>query len=167
MTQNHKVRSLRELATPPNNDAAAVLARARALHAAARAGMPALPLRGKNLGLLCDSADAHDGALFQRAASALGAQVAHVRPSLTEHSSAQEIQHTARLLGRLYDAIDCVGMAPGLVGKIGAGAGVPVFEGIASPRHPTAGLADLLDAPLADDDRRCLVIQAVLLGALG
>lgn len=166
MTQNPMAR-LPELASASNDDAAAVLARARALQVAARAGMPTLPLRGKNLGLLCDSADAHDGALFQRAASALGAQVAHVRPSLSETSTPQEIQHTARLLGRLYDAIDCVGMAPALVGKIGAGAGVPVFEGIASPHHPTARLAGLLDAALGDDDRRCLVIQAVLLDALG
>jgi hypothetical protein len=43
---------------------------------------------------------------------------------------------------------------------------VPVFEAISSSRHPTARLALRLDHPPALDDRRCAVMQAVLLGAL-
>jgi ornithine carbamoyltransferase len=166
MVLNLKHRCLTDFATMSAQDTSALLARARELQAAARAGTTQRALRGKNFGLLCNETDAGDAALFQRAASALGAQVAHVRPSLSELSSPQEVRHTARVLGRLYDAVNCVGMAPDLVRQIGTEAGVPVFEGIASPRHPTARLAARLDGGMADEDKRCLVIQAVLLSAL-
>jgi ornithine carbamoyltransferase len=161
-----KQRSLDEFATMPARDMSALLAHARELQAAARAGTAQRALRGKNFGLFCDSADDGDAALFQRAATALGAQVAHLRPSLSELSTPQDVRHTARVLGRLYDAIDCVGMSSDLVQRIGADAGVPVFEGIASSRHPTAVLAEQLDGAAAAEDKRCLVIQAVLISAL-
>jgi ornithine carbamoyltransferase len=163
-----KYRSLNDFATLSEQDTGALLARACELQHAARAGAAPRALRGKNIGVLCAAADDDgDAALFERAASAQGAQVARVHASLSELSSPQEVLHTARLLGRLYDAVDCVGMTPDLVRRIGAEAGVPVFERIASPRHPTARLAAQLDGDASDDARRCLVIQAVLLSALG
>ncbi len=162
-----KHRSLNDFATLSAQDIGAVLSCARELQRAARAGAAPRALRGKNFGLLCDADDDGDAALFERAASAQGAQVARVHASLSEHSSPQEVLHTARLLGRLYDAVDCVGMAPDLVRRIGAEAGVPVFEHIASPHHPTAPLAAQLEGDGSDDAKRCLVIQAVLLCALG
>lgn len=165
MVPTLKPRCLTDFATMPAQDMEALLHCARQLQSSARAGSMPAALRGKNFGLLCDAADDRDAALFQRAASALGAQVALLRPNLSELSTAQEVQHTARVLGRLYDAVDCVGMAPDLVRRIGADAGIPVFDGIASPRHPIARLAELLDTG-TDDDRRCLVIQALLLNAL-
>jgi len=166
MVLNLKQRSLNDFATMSALDMGTLLARALELQRSMRAGAPQRALRGKNLGLMCDASDDGDAALFQRAASTLGAQVAHLRPSLSELSTADEVSHTARVLGRLYDAVDCVGMPPDLVRRIGTHAGVPVFEAIASPRHPTARLAGLLDAEAAPDDNRCLVIQAVLLSAL-
>ncbi|MEP7295277.1 MAG: ornithine carbamoyltransferase [Burkholderiales bacterium] len=166
MVLNLKHRSVNDFASMSPQDTAALLAHARELQQALRAGTPHRGLRGKNLGLMCDTTDDGGAALFQRAASALGAQVAHLRPSLSERSSPDEVSHTARVLGRLYDAVDCIGMAPGLVRSIGTHAGVPVFESIASPRHPIAKLAEQLDGDTAGDDNRCLVIQAVLLNAL-
>ena len=161
-----KHRSLTDFATMSEQDMSALLARVHELQSAVRAGTARHALRGKNFGLLCGDAEDEQTALFERAASALGAQVAHVRPSLSEFSSQQDVQHTARVLGRLYDAVDCNGMAPSLVRRIGAEAGVPVFEGIASPQHPTARLVDMLEDGGSDEEKRCLVIQAVLLNAL-
>ena len=166
MVLNLKQRSLNDFATMSALDMGTLLAQARELQRAMRAGSPQRALRGKNLGLMCDASDDGDAALFQRAASTLGAHVAYLRPSLSELSTPDEVSHTARVLGRLYDAVDCVGMAPALVRSIGTHAGVPVFESIASPRHPIAQLADQLDGGTTHDDKRCLVIQAVLLNAL-
>ena len=146
-------------------DVDALLASARALQRAALSGHTQRPLRGKNLGLMCESDDA-DAALFRRAASELGAHVAHIRPSLSDLSTPGEVQHTARMLGRLYDAVECLGMAPALVQQMGAGAGVPVYDGIASPQHPTARLAALLDPATPEADNRRFVLQAVLLNTL-
>ena len=165
MVQPLKQRSLTDFATMSGPDTGALLAFARELQNASHAGMNGRALRGKNLALLCDMVDTDGAGLFQRAAAGLGAQVAHLRPSLSSLSTPQAVQDTARVLGRLYDAVDCVGMPPDLVRQIGAAAGVPVFEAISSSRHPTARLADQLSGA-AIDDYRCSVIQAVLLSAL-
>jgi ornithine carbamoyltransferase len=61
--------------------------------------------------------------------------------------------------------MDCIGMPPDLVHQIGVAAGVPVFEAISSSLHPTAALARQLNGG-ASDDKRCAVMQAVLVGAL-
>ena len=147
-------------------DVSAVLASARTLQRAAQAGTTQPLLRGKNLGLLCEADDDLDAALFRRAVVELGAHVAHIRPSLSELSTPQEVQHTARMLGRLYDAVECQGMAPALVQQVGTEAGVPVYDGIASQDHPTAKLAELLGDEASPADNRRFVLQAVLLSTI-
>jgi len=161
-----KHRSLRDFAAMSEPDTRALLTLAHELQTASQAGLNGRVLRGKNLALLCDTVDADGAALFQRAASDMGAQVAHLRPSLSRFSTPQEVQHTARVLGRLYDALDCVGMPPELVRQIGVAAGVPVFEAMSSSRHPIARLAGQLNGGATDADKRCALMQAVLLGAL-
>lgn len=150
------------LQTLSPRDAGVLLAQALSLRQAARDGRSQPLLKGKRLGLLCDSLDGEEAALFQRAAGELGAHVAHVRPSLTDTSTPTEVAHTARLLGRLYDGVECQGMSPALVRRVGEEAGVPVFDGLATARHPLAGLAQQLDGA---DDRRFL-LQALLLSSL-
>ena len=148
------------------HDVSVVLANARTLQRAAQVGMTQPQLRGKNLGLLCEADDDGDAALFRRAAVELGAHVAHIRPSLSELSTPQEVQHTARMLGRLYDAVECQGMTPALVQQVGVDAGVPVYDGIASQDHPTAKLAELLGGNTSPADNRRFVLQAVLLSSI-
>lgn len=147
-------------------DLPAVLRAAKALHLAERTQAPVPAhrlLRGKKLGLLCDSPHDPAAQLFREAAAALGAHVADVRPSLTTASAAQEIHHTARMLGRLYDALECQGMAPALIDAVARDAGVPVFDGIACPDHPTAALAAQVDPALPPEQARRYVLQAILL----
>ncbi len=147
-------------------DAAAVLASARTLQFTAQAGQTQPLLRGKNLGLLCEADDGGDATLFRRAALELGAHVAHIRLSLAGLSTPQEVQHTAHMLGRLYDAVECQGLPPALVRQVGDAAGVPVCDGLASASHPSARLAELLGDEIAAADRRRFVLQAVLLSML-
>ena len=147
-------------------DVGAVLASARALQRSAQAGTTEPLLRGRNLGLMCEAADEADAALFRRAAAELGAHVAHIRPSLSELSTAQEVQHTARMLGRLYDAVECQGIAAALVLRVGDDAGIPIYNALASTRHPTARLAEMLDGNASPADNRRFVLQAMLLGTI-
>lgn len=147
-------------------DFGAVLTHARALQRAADSGATQPLLRGKKLGLLCDRDDAGEAALFRRAAVELGAHVAHVRPSLSEASTEQEVLNLAQLLGRLYDAVECQGMAPALVRRVGESAGVPVYDGIAAATHPTAALCSLLEGDAAPADKRRFVLQAVLVSTI-
>ena len=154
--------TLIDTANLSESDAAAVLARARAFQVAGLSGpLPPL-LRGKHLAVLCDAPDDADAAAFEQAALALGAQVSRVHPDFSPISGAAVVQQTARLLGRLYDAVDCVGMTPAQVRWIRATAGIPVFDGLAAPGHPTAALVHGLAGGLGGAGQREWVIQAVL-----
>jgi ornithine carbamoyltransferase len=164
MTTSHR-RLVHESTPPPV--ANTLIERARALKLAAESGSIEPRLKGKNLGLLCESLDDTDAALFRSAASELGAHVAHIRPSLTTASASQVVTDTAEVLGLLYDAVECQGMAPTLVRGIGEAAGVPVYDGIAAPSHPTAHLAEQLDGGSSRSENRRYVLQAVLLDAIG
>ena len=150
--------------SPP--DVSAVLANARNLQRAAETGSSQKLLRGKNIGLLCEADTEEDATLFRRAASELGAHVARIRPSLSELSNPVEVRHTAQMLGRLYDAVVCEGVAPALVRQVRNDAGVPVFDGIAEWNHPTIRLAEHL-ADASTEDQRRYMLQAMLLATLG
>ena len=147
-------------------DLSIVLDRARALQLATQAGDFRASLRGRKFGLMCKSDDSGEAALFRRAAVELGAHVAHIRPSLTGLSTPEDVQHTARMLGRLYDAVECQGMPADLVRQMGIDAGVPVYDGIASQHHPTAKLVDLLGGDSSALGKRRFVLQAVLLSTV-
>jgi ornithine carbamoyltransferase len=150
-------------------DEAALLGRARLLQAASLRGALPLQLKGKNLGVFCDegSEGGECRALFQRAAEELGAHVATIRPALANLGSPGEVRHTARILSRFYDAVECQGMAPELVRQISREAAIPIYDGIACAAHPTAALADQLDSRSLPADNRRFVLQALLLGSIG
>lgn len=152
----------------PPRDARALLALAATLRQAAAAGRPQPLLRGKNLGLLRDPhhSPEGEGALFLRAAGELGARVAQIPASLHAGSPATEVEHTARMLGRLYDAIECQGLPAPLVQTMGLHAGVPVYNALAGPHHPTSALALALGGTSLPEDNRRFIVQAVLVHAL-
>jgi ornithine carbamoyltransferase len=147
------------------HDAEEVLATARMLQRAAGAGRTQPLLRGKHFGLLSESADSAAAELFRAATVELGAQLTHIRPPFTEASPVADVQQCARVLGRLYDVVECEGIAPTLVRRIAGDAGVPVFDAIAGAAHPTARLAADLGDGTPGDNRR-FVLQAVLLSTL-
>ena len=147
-------------------DLSVLLDNARALLLSAAAGERRTLLRGRQLGLLCESDAEGDAALLRQAAVDMGAQVAHIRPSLMALGTPLEIQRTARMLGRLYDAVACEGLASALVQQLAADAGVPVLDGLASAQHSTAKLVDLMGGEASAGDKRRAVLQAVLLGSI-
>jgi ornithine carbamoyltransferase len=148
-------------------DTALVLANARLLESTASPLQRQGLLRGKNVALLCASPDDVDAMLFQRAAAELGAHVSHIRPDLPEPSSSEVFRHTAQMLGRLYQAVECEGIASGVVADLGSAAGIPVYDALASRRHPLAALADSLDGGADDERNRRLIVQAVLVSTIG
>jgi len=147
-------------------DRQAVLDTARLLQRAALTDGVRPTLRGKKLGLLRSTDDSADTQYFCRAAHELGAHVAQIRSAFTADSTPGEVQNTARMLGRLYDAVECEGLPPSLVAQLASAAGIPVYDGLASPSHASADLAHQLagDEPLAD--KRRFVVQAMLLATI-
>lgn len=161
---------LREPETGPQLsplDVASLLSRARILQRARLEGTAPRLLRGKNLGLLyalpCDAAQA----LFRSAAEELGARVSTMRSSLSLESPPHEVQHTARMLGRLYDAVECQNLEPALVRQIGRHAGIPFFEGAAMQDHPAVRLAEMLGDRTSLADNQRFMVQALLLERIG
>jgi ornithine carbamoyltransferase len=166
MVLNLNYRSLSSQSPLSANEESAVLACARSLQRSASAGNVQPLLRGKHLVLLCTTEAGVSAAFFMQAAQALGAHVAQVQSRLSAHSSADEVRRTARMLGRLYDAVECEGLASSLVHQMSHEAGIPVFDSLASPDHPIASLAELLDEPSTPDARHRLVLQAALVSSL-
>ena len=54
------------------------------------------------------------------------------------------MKDTARVLGRMYDAIEYRGSSQSIVEELAEYAGVPVFNGLTDEWHPTQMLADVL-----------------------
>jgi ornithine carbamoyltransferase len=54
------------------------------------------------------------------------------------------MKDTARVLGRMYDAIEYRGAGQEIVEELAEYAGVPVFNGLTDEFHPTQMLADVL-----------------------
>lgn len=129
-------RSLWSLDGLTGRDLASLLDTAQSLKAAELAGHPQQPLRGKNIAVMSEAAEGPALQGFTAAATALGARVAHIRPSVS--------QETAQLLGRLYDAIECEGLPGDALRDIDRSAGRPVFNGLGEPGHPLRVLGDLM-----------------------
>ena len=150
--------------------ARALIASARQLREAAAGGQARSLLRGKNIGLLCERPDGPEAVRFQLAAAELGATVARILPSLAALESEQQVADTARVLGRLYDALECQGLAPALVQQLQRNAGVPVFGGLGEVGHPIDALAAAWSAeepPLAPEAARRYLLQAALVQGIG
>lgn len=145
-------------------NATALVARARSL---VDTGPTArLPLSGKRLALLSDARGDDSAREFVQAATALGAHVSLVLPGLDEGSSDAQIDAVARMLGRLYDAVECQHLPLAVVQRIAQGADIPIFAGLATPEHPTAGLVDELQGSKPPSLLRCRIVQAALLLSL-
>jgi len=167
MVLNLNHRSLSSESPMSANEESVVLACARSLQRAASAGAVQPLLRGKRLVLLCGLDAGVRAAFFVQAAHELGAHVSQVHSRLSSQSSADEVRRTARMLGRLYDAVECEGLASSLVRQMSREAGIPVFDSLASPMHPIASLAEQLDEPSTPDARHRFVLQAALVSSLG
>ena len=144
-------------------DEMAVLDQARRLQHTAAPGHVQPLLRGKNLGLLCADGTQPQALLFRQAASELGAHVAHIGMSLSEGSSTQEVAHTARMLGRLYDAVECQGLPSALVMQMSSVAGIAVYDALAGNEALLTRLASQLGDATAFTQNRRVALQALLL----
>jgi hypothetical protein len=113
------------------------------------------PLRNRNLGLLCRDPEAAQPTLLRQAATGLGARVALVRCDLDEGSGRAALEHTARVLGRLYDAVVCIDLPPPIVEQLVLAAGVPVI----SDEAPAWRELHADEATALEGARRLLVAQ--------
>ncbi len=128
----------------------------RDLKRAKYAGTEQQHLKGKNICLIFEKTSTRTMCAFEVASMDQGAGVTYLGPSGSQIGHKESMKDTARVLGRMYDAIEYRGFGQEIVEELAAYAGVPVFNGLTDEFHPTQMLADVLtmrehcDKPLHD-----------------
>lgn len=101
-------------------------------------------LQGKNIALIFEKASTRTRCAFEVAAYDQGANVTYLGPSGSQIGQKESMKDTARVLGRMYDAIEYRGYSQNVVEELARYAGVPVWNGLTDEFHPTQILADIL-----------------------
>ncbi len=101
-------------------------------------------LAGKNIALIFEKSSTRTRCAFEVAAFDQGANVTYLGPSGSQIGQKESMKDTARVLGRMYDAIEYRGYGQSIVEELAQHAGVPVWNGLTNEFHPTQILADFL-----------------------
>ena len=101
-------------------------------------------LRGKSVALIFEKTSTRTRCAFEVAAAEQGAMTTFLDPKTTQIGHKESIKDTARVLGRMYDAIQYRGSSQAKVEQLAEYAGVPVYNGLTDAWHPTQMLADAL-----------------------
>jgi ornithine carbamoyltransferase len=114
------------------------------LKAAKYSGYEQPRLSGKNIALIFEKASTRTRCAFEVATYDQGAHVTYLGPEGSQIGHKESMKDTARVLGRMYDAIEYRGFSQATVETLATYAGVPVYNGLTDEFHPTQILADLL-----------------------
>lgn len=120
-------------------------------------------LSGKNIALLCEEGSMN--ALFGSAVAAFdqGARVVGLTLPAGHGGQCASLKDMARVLGRIYNAVEYCGRSQSAVEELAAYARVPVYNGSSEECHPIQALADFLTMQEAVDKP----LQEVTLAFLG
>ena len=114
------------------------------LKAAKKAGTETQYLRGRNIALIFEKTSTRTRGAFEVAAADQGATTTYLDPAGSQIGHKESVKDTARVLGRMFDAIEYRGDSQDKVEELAAHAGVPVYNGLTDDWHPTQMLADAL-----------------------
>jgi len=101
-------------------------------------------LVGRQIALIFENDSTRTRCAFEVAARDQGAHVTFIGPSGSPLGHTETVKDTARVLGRMYDAIEYRGFAETTAEELARWAGVPVYNGLTDEWHPTQILADFL-----------------------
>ncbi len=107
-------------------------------------GIEEMRLQGKNIALIFEKTSTRTRCAFEVAAYDQGAHVTYLGPSGSQIGYKESMKDTARVLGRMFDAIEYRGYGQNIVEELAKYAGVPVINGLTDEFHPTQVLADLM-----------------------
>ena len=178
MALNIRNRSLLSLVHHTDRDLLYLLDLSRDLKRAKYSGLGRQSLAGKNIALIFEKTSTRTRCAFEVAAYDEGAHVTYIDPASSQIGHKESMKDTARVLGRMYDAIEYRGAGQDIVEELAEYAGVPVFNGLTDEFHPTQMLADVLTMtehcpkPLTDiafafvgDGRNNVANSLLLMGA--
>jgi ornithine carbamoyltransferase len=101
-------------------------------------------LKGKEVCLIFEKTSTRTRCAFEVACHDQGATVTYLDPAGSQIGHKESFKDTARVLGRMFDAIEYRGASQGGVETLAKYAGVPVYNGLTDEYHPTQMLADVM-----------------------
>jgi ornithine carbamoyltransferase len=101
-------------------------------------------LKGKNIAIIFEKSSTRTRVAFEVAAYDQGAHVTYLGPSGSQIGHKESMKDTARVLSRIYDAIEYRGFGQEVVDELAEFADVPIWNGLTDEYHPTQILADVL-----------------------
>jgi ornithine carbamoyltransferase len=113
-------------------------------------------LQDKEVCLIFEKTSTRTRCAFEVACHDQGANVTYLDPAGSQIGHKESFKDTARVLGRMFDAIEYRGASQGGVETLAKYAGVPVFNGLTDEYHPTQMIADVMtmrehsDKPIHD-----------------
>src|SRR6516165_9122816 len=114
------------------------------LKAAKLEGLEEQQLVGKEIALIFEKDSTRTRCAFEVAAYDQGAHVTFIGPTGSHMGHKETVKDTARVLGRMYDAIEYRGFAESVADELARWSGVPVYNDLTDEWHPTQILADFL-----------------------
>lgn len=144
MPYNLNNRHLLSLVNHSKQEIEFLLNLAKDLKRAKYAGIEQQRLKGKNIALIFEKTSTRTRCAFEVAAYDQGANVTYIDTNASQIGHKESMKDTARVLGRMYHAIEYRGFKQSTVETLAKYAGVPVFNGLTDEFHPTQMLADVL-----------------------
>jgi ornithine carbamoyltransferase len=109
-----------------------------------RAGNLSQRFLGKSLALLFEKRSTRTRCAFETAFGEEGGHPVFLSSADIQLGAKESIEDTARVLGRMFDAIQFRGFKQEMVEALAEYSGVPVYNGLTDLYHPTQILADLM-----------------------
>lgn len=144
MAFNMKGRSLLTLKDFSADEITFLLDLARQVKRERRAGIASQRFVGKTLALLFEKRSTRTRCAFETAFGEEGGHPVFLSSADIQLGAKESIEDTARVLGRMFDAIQFRGFKQETVEALARYAGVPVYNGLTDLYHPTQILADLM-----------------------
>jgi ornithine carbamoyltransferase len=109
-----------------------------------RQGLVTQRFQGKTLAMIFEKPSTRTRAAFETAFSEEGGHPVFLSKDDIQLGYKESVEDTARVLGRMFDAIMFRGFQQTTVELLARWSGVPVYNGLTDMAHPTQVLADLL-----------------------
>ena len=116
----------------------------RDLKRATYSGTEVQQMHGKTVALIFEKTSTRTRCAFEVASYQQGANVTYLDPQSSQLGHKESAADTARVLSRMYDAIEFRGSAQATVQELADYSDVPVYNGLTDEWHPTQMLADFL-----------------------
>lgn len=141
MLQGRSLLTLKDFSAP---EIRFVLDLARKVKEEARAGKVNQRMRGKTVALIFEKRSTRTRCSFETAVGEEGGHPVFLTLNDIHLGEKEPIQDTARVLGRMFSAIEFRGYKQETVEALARYSGIPVYNGLTDDWHPTQVLADLM-----------------------